>query len=169
MTDAASRVLVLGYGNPGRLDDGLGPAAADRIAAADLPGVTVDSDYQLQIEDAAAIAQHDVVVFVDAAAKGPAPFFLQRVLPKADLSFTSHSVSQQALLAMARDHFAADVEGYALGIRGDDFDAFGERLSERAQNHLDAAVDYLVSALRRRTFDPSEAAAQQCAACAATP
>ncbi len=164
MSETTTRVLVIGYGNPGRLDDGLGPAAADRVAAASLPGVTVDSDYQLQIEDAAAIAEHDVVIFVDAAVEGPAPFFFQRVEPKADLSFTSHSVSQPALLAMARDHFGAEVRGYALGIRGEDFDAFGERLSERARDHLNAAVPFLLSALRRQTFDPTEAGAHHAAA-----
>ena len=168
MTDASSRVLVLAYGNPGRLDDGLGPAAADRIAAAKLPGVTVESDYQLQIEDAATIAEYDVVVFVDAAAKGPAPFFLRSVEPKTDLSFTTHSVSQQALLALARDHFGADVEGYALGIRGHEFDAFGERLSERALTHLEAAVDFFVSALRERRFDPIEADAGRELPCIST-
>jgi DNA-binding response OmpR family regulator len=47
----ANRVLVIGYGNPGRLDDGLGPALAETLQRLDLPGVTVDADYQLTAED----------------------------------------------------------------------------------------------------------------------
>ncbi|MBV8574206.1 MAG: hypothetical protein JOZ58_04080, partial [Acetobacteraceae bacterium] len=35
------RVLVLGYGNPGRQDDGLGPAAVAEIDRRAFPGVLV--------------------------------------------------------------------------------------------------------------------------------
>ena len=48
-----NRVLVIGYGNPGRQDDGLGAAVIERLEALGLEGVTVDADYQLNIEDAA--------------------------------------------------------------------------------------------------------------------
>jgi len=72
MNDAAT-VLVIGYGNPGRRDDGLGPALAERLQELRLPGVDVDADYQLTVEDAAAAAEHDVVVFADAAQAGPEP------------------------------------------------------------------------------------------------
>ena len=42
------RVLVIGYGNPARGDDGLGPGAGGEARApGDSPGVTVEIDYQL--------------------------------------------------------------------------------------------------------------------------
>ena len=44
------QTLVIGYGNPGRRDDGLGPSFADILAAEGIPGVDVDSDYQLTVE-----------------------------------------------------------------------------------------------------------------------
>ena len=72
-----AKVLVIGYGNPGRLDDGLGPALAAAIESAAPAGVTVDADYQLTVEDAAAVAEHDVVVFADAAVDGPEPFYFR--------------------------------------------------------------------------------------------
>ena len=52
----APRILVIGYGNPGRLDDGLGPAVASAMEEFNLPGVSVDSNYQLTVEDAASAA-----------------------------------------------------------------------------------------------------------------
>ena len=52
-----------------RLDDGLGPALADALEKLDLPGVSVDADYQLMIEDAAEVAEHDFAIFADAAVK----------------------------------------------------------------------------------------------------
>ncbi|VGO14536.1 hypothetical protein PDESU_03099 [Pontiella desulfatans] len=59
--------LVIGYGNPGRLDDGLGPAFAERIQGLGLSGVTVESNYQLNIEDAELVSRYDTVVFADAS------------------------------------------------------------------------------------------------------
>ncbi|MCU0727503.1 MAG: hydrogenase maturation protease, partial [Planctomycetes bacterium] len=68
------RVLLIGFGNPGRRDDGLGPAVAQAVEGWGIPGVTVESDYQLHVEDAAAVSEHDAVIFADAAAAGPEPF-----------------------------------------------------------------------------------------------
>ena len=47
--EAETRVLLLCYGNPGRLDDGLGPAFGEVLERESLPGVTVDLDYQLTV------------------------------------------------------------------------------------------------------------------------
>lgn len=148
-----ARVLVLGYGNPGRRDDGLGPALAAVVAAAGLDGVTVDSDYQLQVEDAAAVAEHDVVVFADAAREGPAPFTFEPVAPQGELTFTTHSVSPGAVLRLAREHFDSRAAAYVLGIRGREFDDFGEGLSAAAEENLAAAAAFLLAALRERRFE----------------
>ncbi|MCI5220757.1 MAG: hydrogenase maturation protease, partial [Candidatus Electrothrix sp. LOE2] len=59
-------VLVYGFGNPGREDDGAGVALAEHIRAAALPGVTTDSNYQLNVEDALLLSEHDIVIFADA-------------------------------------------------------------------------------------------------------
>ncbi len=144
------RVLVLGYGNPGRLDDGLGPALVSALEALELPGLTVDADYQLMVEDAAALRDVDVVVFVDAATRGPSPFYVKRVMPqKREIAFSSHSVEPEEVLALARDLFQASPEAYIVGIRGYDFDAFGEGLSSRALENLDATHEFLADVLRR--------------------
>ena len=83
------RVLILGYGNPGRQDDGLGPAIAEAVAAWELPNVMTDDPYQLNIEDAAALAEHDLVVFVDASVDAPAPYSLTRIAPAAAITFAA--------------------------------------------------------------------------------
>ena len=54
------RILVYGYGNPGREDDGAGPYLAGLFEEAGLLGVDTDADYQLQIEDAVAISEYDL-------------------------------------------------------------------------------------------------------------
>jgi hydrogenase maturation protease len=149
-----SPVLVIGYGNPGRLDDGLGPALAEALAEKHLPGVTVDSDYQLTVEDAAEVARHERVVFVDADVSGAEPFTVRRVYPGASpSSFTSHSVTPGAVVTLAAQLFRAEPEVYVMGIRGYEFNEFGERLSDGARANLDAALDWLETALRHGTLD----------------
>lgn len=142
-------VLVVGYGNPGRLDDGLGPALGDAIEALALPGVTVDVDYQLTVELAATAAEFDIVVFADADVSGPEPFWVRRMqAAEGGLGFSSHSLQPGDVLALVRDLFRAEPDAYVLGIRGYEFNEFGERLSAKAQSNLEAAVEYLASALR---------------------
>ena len=152
MDGGAAKVLLIGYGNPGRLDDGLGPALAAAVEALAIPGVTVEADYQLNVEDAAAAADQDVVVFADADVAGPEPYWFRRIEPKQAWSFSTHSIEPAAVLAMARQMFSAKTDGYILGIRGYDFNEFGERLSDRARANLAAALAFIEPALRSGSF-----------------
>jgi hydrogenase maturation protease len=154
MNQEAPRVLLIGFGNPGRLDDGLGPALAEAILQRQLPGATVEANYQLTVEDAAQVAGFDVVVFADADVGGPEPFWMKRIKggPEATLSFSSHSVQPEAVLALARELFGSEPEAYVIGIRGYEFNEFGERLSPQARANLADAVAHVESCIRRRDF-----------------
>jgi len=142
-------VLIVGFGNPGRLDDGLGPALAERIALAELPGVTVEADYQLTVEDAAEVAKYDIVLFADADTAGPEPFWVKRIEgdDEEHLSFSSHSVSPRGVLTLAKKLFNAVPEAYLLGIRGYEFNEFGEGLTDKARANLAEATAYVVHAV----------------------
>ena len=150
-------ILIIGYGNPGRRDDGLGPGLAERIERMGIPGVTVDSDYQLTVEDAEAVARHEVVIFADASVRGTEPFFFRRVAPRAAPGFSSHGVEPEEVLALAETLFGARPEAYVLGMRGCEFDVFGEGLSTRAAANLDQAVTFIARVLRG-----GECAAAEC-------
>ena len=152
MSSTRNRVLIICYGNPGRLDDGLGAAFAAKLEDAVPPNVTIDVDYQLTVEDAAAVAENDVVVFVDAAVTGPEPFFFREVNSLPAISFSSHSVDPENLLALAEELFSATTKGYALGIRGYEFNEFGEVLSPRAKENLSAALEYFLPVLHTGSF-----------------
>lgn len=153
MNDHAAKVLIIGYGNPGRLDDGLGPALADAIEQKQIDGVSVESNYQLSVEDADDISKHDYVLFVDADVAGPEPFWFGRVTPKKEMSFSSHSISPEAVLDMANDLLGGNTKGYILGVRGYDFNEFGERLSAGAIRNYEKALGFLESALADKKFD----------------
>ena len=144
---AGSRVLVLGYGNPGRQDDGLGPAVAERIEALGWSNVTAQDNYQLNIEDALDVADHDVVWFVDAARAGASPFSIEKLARAATLEFTSHLVRPEAILAMAHQYYGASPEAFLLAVRGYEF-AFIEALTPAAADNLRSAVEMLIERLR---------------------
>ena len=124
MDGAAGSILVIGFGNPSREDDGLGPAAAEIVERSGIDGVSVDIDYQLSVEHAADIAEHCIVVFIDASVDGEEPYAFEKVTPKHVESFSSHSVSPEQVLGLAGNLFNARTEGYMLGIRGYSFEMF---------------------------------------------
>lgn len=148
MTLGPPRVLVIGYGNPGRLDDGLGPACAAALEDCGLSHVTVESSYQLDPELAEAVSRHDLALFVDAAVSGPEPFELQAVAPGEGLPFSSHGLGPGEVMGLARRLFGSQAPGYTVAIRGYEFDDFGERLSVQAAENLRQTVTFLQALLR---------------------
>lgn len=146
-------VLFLCYGNPARLDDGLGAEFGLELERRAPAGVDVEIDYQLSVEHALEAAAHEFVIFVDAAIDGPEPFSFRRVLPRLETSFTTHSVRPESLMGLASSLFKGRAIGYVLGIRGYEYGDFGERLSEGARGNLDAALRFAVERLQKRDFE----------------
>ena len=138
--------LILGWGNLSRRDDALGPSFVTRLQA-QLPTGLRDQvefleDYQLQVEHALDLSGRRRVLLVDASLNCTAPFEARRVQAMRDTSYTSHTLSAEALLQVF-----VDFEGSApppttlLAIRGEAF-GLGEPMSEAAQRHLAAALTW---------------------------
>ena len=148
-----SPILVYGYGNLGRGDDGLGPRLVTALQDAGVDGAVCEADYQLSVEDSATLAGYEVVIFVDADMKGPAPFRFRRVEPAREMSFSSHSATPGQVLALAQQMFGAKTRAFTLGIRGYVFGEMCEALSEAAQANLASALSFATHALDERRFD----------------
>jgi hydrogenase maturation protease len=146
------RVLVIGHGNPGRQDDGLGPALAAALEAKSLPHVTVEAAYLLEPEAAELVSRHDVAVFADAAVAGPEPFSVQAVCPAETVTFSSHGLGPPEIMGLAHRVFGSAARGYVLGIRGYEFDEFEEALSKRARENLEQAERHLEELIRSDGF-----------------
>jgi hydrogenase maturation protease len=146
-------VLVLGYGNPGRQDDGLGPAVANAIDRLGWPGVTAYDNYQLNIEDALEVAAHDAVWFVDATKTGAAPFTVSALEPVRSVHFTSHIMGPQTVLAIAQQCCGKAPPAFLLGIRGYEFE-FVEALTPGAVANLATALSMLMERVRRMEPSP---------------
>jgi hydrogenase maturation protease len=135
----SGRGLVLGYGNPGRGDDGLAVRLVEMLELGAPEGVDVEAAFQPGIEHAAAVAEHDWVLFVDAAAEGRAPCVVRRVEPLPNAAFSTHVVDLGSILAIAEQSFGSRTPAWLLAVRGYDF-GMAEELSKAAARNLDAAL-----------------------------
>jgi hydrogenase maturation protease len=133
--------LLIGIGNSGRQDDGLGWALLDQ-AAAFFPG---DCQYrfQLQLEDAELLSRFDRVLFVDAF-KGPlkSGFSWSRVHPQAGTGFSTHLLLPAATLYLCEHLYGRAPRTWLLAIQGYEWD-LKEELSPRARENLDQALGWL--------------------------
>jgi hydrogenase maturation protease len=136
----AGGLLVIGYGNTLRRDDGVGPQVAEAVAALGLSGVRTLVCHQLTPELADPISRVQTVVFVDAAAHAVTTPKLARLTPADSVQLMAHTSSPEHLLALARELFGHVPAGWLLAIPADDFN-FGEGLSAQAQQGLAPAVD----------------------------
>ncbi|MGB8957454.1 MAG: hydrogenase maturation protease [Candidatus Aminicenantales bacterium] len=143
----AAKTLVLGIGNPGRGDDGLGAAAAEGLKKRRLRGVTCDANYQLNVEDALACAAQDVVIFVDAGRGLRQPFTFTTIEPDHRMPALSHALRPATVLALAAELYGKRPEARLLAIRGHDF-SVGEGLTRRAEGHLALALIFLEAFLK---------------------
>ncbi|MDJ1008388.1 MAG: hydrogenase maturation protease [Paracoccaceae bacterium] len=150
-------MLVIGYGNPGRGDDGLGPAFAAAVGAIGPPEVEVSVDYQLTVDHVLEIADRDRVLFVDADVSLTVPFALTPLAPSRCGNLTSHSLSPGDVLALSQTLYGTVPEAHVLGIAGERFDRIAEGLSPAAARNLDLAIGWFVEWTGAPAKNPSRA------------
>lgn len=139
-------LLVIGYGNPLRRDDGFGGVVARQVAAGRAGRRTVAlACHQLTPELAEPIGGADLVVFVDAC-QGPCPGRVswQPVEPAPPGAPFSHALDPAALLAWARDLFGGCPGGLLVSVDAADL-GYGEGLSPA----VEAAVPEVVERICR--------------------
>lgn len=137
-------VLLIAYGNPGRGDDGLGPALADRIRRRGLPDVVVKIDYQLKVEHALDVSRSKTAIFVDAQIGAHAPYRFSPVEADISADISSHALSPGAVLTLSNLLFGAAPNAFTLGISGFEFDRIKEELCDQARENLRLAEAFLV-------------------------
>jgi hydrogenase maturation protease len=131
-------VLVIGYGNELRRDDGLGPKIASAIEQRWLPGLRVITCHQLTPELADPVSGAGAVIFIDAAVEGGAVEV--RPLSPAPLPYLrAHRISPAALLGLARSVYGKCPPAWWITARAFDM-GFGEGLTARAQANMSRAV-----------------------------
>ncbi len=128
---ATTQVLLIGYGNPLRGDDGTGWHAAEYLAQTmQAASVQVMCCHQLTPELAEAISKVGLVIFIDAAIVNPAQpdqtaghIYCQEVtdLPRSNPS-SSHHLTPAILLECTRLLYATSPVAFLLTMTGDSFE-----------------------------------------------
>lgn len=161
------RILLIGYGNISRRDDGVAYHVLRRLQAAlglseseleTEPTVSGENPamlylHQLAPELAETIAAYDQVVFIDAhvATEGWAPVMWQPVEPLYQSHMVAHHLKPGVILALCESLYQRHPQGYMLSVLGHDFD-FGDELSPETSRLADQAIArlqrWLVAELR---------------------
>lgn len=141
-------ILVIGYGNPLRRDDGAGPELARRLAdrwEARGAAVRLIEEHQLLPELAADLVEPGVemVLFVDTDAEADTPQ-VRRVRPKPGTPASTHHLTPQRLLSMARIMGPVPPRAWLATIPGRDFD-HGEGFSDVTTEALDSLEERLLT------------------------
>ena len=145
-----ARVLIIGYGNPLRGDDGVGWHAARRLAKL-LPGpdVRIETSHQLTPEMADQIGQATLVIFVDAACDNEAgEIKSRRVIPeRSPFERFSHHLTPEVLLGLAHKLNGGGPEAVLWSVGAASFE-YGETLSPAVEAALPALLEHIYSASR---------------------
>jgi hydrogenase maturation protease len=136
------KTLLIGIGNKGRGDDGLGWAFADRLKGDGR--VDVVYRYQLQVEDAELISRYARVWFVDASHQAmDNGYSCERLRGEGRFTYTTHALHPGAVLQLCHQLFGQRPDALLLGISGEDFE-LGHGMSPAAKQHLDVAFGFFL-------------------------
>ncbi len=147
------RLVVFGWGNDARGDDGLGPLLLERMARGAWPDVSTIEDFQLQIEHALDLDGAEAALFLDAGRDTPAPFAFAEIGPKRGGSHTTHALAPEAVLDVyTRSLGRPPPPAFTLCIRGERFE-LGEGLSGEARERLEAAWAFVEGLMAERSVE----------------
>ncbi len=137
------KILIYGYGNPGRQDDGLGVLLSEKIEEwAEEQNISnnidTDSNYQLNIEDAYRLNDYDMVIYADASIEEIEDFFFEEIKPIINPQFTSHSVSPEFVIGLCKEIYNEIPETYLMHIKGYEWEFLGE-MTPKASGNLEKA------------------------------
>ncbi len=134
------QVLVIGYGNTLRSDDGVGQAVVERINAWNLPNVQVLAVHQLTPELAEPLSNVNLAIFVDAY---PADFGeevqVYPVEPASSGWTMGHTSAPKGLLAIAQALYNYHPQAWLVAIPAKNFE-LGDRLSPLAERGIAKAL-----------------------------
>jgi hydrogenase maturation protease len=153
VTGAGAGVLVVGYGNSLRGDDGVGWHAAGRLAADPrLAGARVLARHQLVPELAVDVAKASLVVLVDATTgDDPGSILVRLVRPHrpAPGAFT-HQLDPESLAGLAESLYGAAPQVFLVAVTAACL-APGDHLSDALEQLLPDVVEVVVAVVSGRT------------------
>lgn len=143
-----AQLLVIGYGNELRRDDGVGAKVANAVSEWNLPGVQAIACHQLTPELTNPIVAATHVVFVDAALGAGGSVQCRDIEPDGNSQVMTHAANPSSLLALARQAFGRCPTASWMTIAVRDVE-FGEELSPLARDGIQIALEKIRSLAER--------------------
>jgi hydrogenase maturation protease len=137
-------ILVIGYGNTLRGDDGIGPAVAAKITG---PRVLSLAVLQLTPELAESLASAEAAVFIDARLGPVSPAVAVESLSAAHTAPEAHTSDPRGLLALAHALYGRAPSAWLVSVAGVDF-GLKETLSPTGQHHARLAQEQVENLIR---------------------
>jgi hydrogenase maturation protease len=146
---SADGVLVVGYGNALRGDDGVGPRVAELLAAGEqLPGARIEARHQLTPELAEDIAAARLVVLVDAASDGaPGHVCVSEIVARGQ-SIGSHAIDPADLVDLAQRLYGHTPPVVLVSVGVEQFEV-GAALSPAVASALPFVIGTVVAVVDR--------------------
>jgi hydrogenase maturation protease len=147
------KILILGYGNTLRKDDGLGVYVALTLAALPLPdGVEICTYQQLSPELSPVLAQVDLAIFIDAAlasnGEKPGAIKTRALQPRTSQPGSiTHHFDPETLLAMAETLYGHAPQSTLFSVTAASFD-----LEEGLSPEVTAALPVLIERIKEYLF-----------------
>jgi hydrogenase maturation protease len=139
-----SRVIVIGYGNPSRRDDGVAHYVLEKLQDLADDRLELIACHQLGIELAETIKDYDLVIFVDACVGDrEEELKITAVQSGYTPSAFTHFLKPGSLLALTESLYDKQPRAFIFSIKGHDFD-FGTELSEETQKWANDAVEKIL-------------------------
>ena len=137
----SDKIIVLGIGNNGRQDDGLGWMFMDFLEEQN-SNIDIEYRYQLQIEDADLISNYNTVIFVDATKEDTEDgFYLKPCHPSEAYSFSTHALNPETILYLSQKLYNHSPDASIFAIQGYDWE-LKIGLSDQGTANLDKAKKY---------------------------
>jgi len=121
LNEGTKAILIIGIGNSGRKDDGLGWLMLDSIKNK-FSNVDLLYRYQLQIEDAEEISHYPTVIFVDATKEVTKNgFYFKPCLPDEGIGLLSHMLEPESVIWLENNLYKKEPVTYLMGIEGNEW------------------------------------------------
>jgi hydrogenase maturation protease len=150
---------IIGYGNPHRKDDGIGPYVIEQLSR-DLgkgTGIALRSLHQLDPVLAEELQGAEVLILVDATVE-PLKHGLRwtRVQPQRDLPPSGmHDLKPSVFAGLLESLYQGSPTMWLVSVQGNDF-GFGEGLSLEAQEKAERASSEIVQFCLREFIDKAQ-------------
>lgn len=140
-------ILILGYGNPLRSDDGAGVRLAEKLAEEKWENVEVMTAQQISLDMLEDMVRREKIILIDAASDGPR-VSIQNIKPGKRGLVMSHHTDPGALAGLAEKIYGRRLDMTVCRLRGENFEV-GTELSAPVARRVAVAYGRIKKILAR--------------------